>query len=64
MLVDTLQFRGHSIPVMREHFATMTDVRLLLGMLPESESDGDTADGKPRTNAFHQSNREIAGAEL
>ena len=25
----------------------MTDVRLLLGLLPESESDGDTADGKP-----------------
>ena len=56
MLVDTLQFRGHSIPVMREHFATMTDVRLLLGMLPESESDGDTADGKPRTK-MHSINR-------
>ena len=30
---------------MREHFATMADVRLLLGKLPESDASVDTADG-------------------
>ncbi len=45
MLVDTLTHRGQVIPVMREHFATMADVRLLLGKLPESDASVDTADG-------------------
>ena len=49
MLVDKLTYRGQEIPVMREHFATMADVRLLLGILPESETDCDTADGTSLT---------------
>jgi probable H4MPT-linked C1 transfer pathway protein len=56
MLVDTLTYRGQMIPVMREHFATMADVRLLLGKLPESDTSGDTADGTP-FNVRNSTNR-------
>ncbi|TWU66174.1 Hydantoinase/oxoprolinase [Crateriforma conspicua] len=37
------------VPVMREQFATLDDVGLLLGHVPEDQEDCDTADGCPRT---------------
>ena len=51
-LVDQLVFNGQSTPVMNEVFATMDDVRLLLGLQSESTDDTDTADGKGRTSEF------------
>lgn len=49
MVVDSLEYQGHCCPVMREHFATTKDIRVILGLMPESDDDYDTADGKPRT---------------
>src|SRR5947208_12350519 len=37
--------------VAAEFFATMLDVYLLLGLLPENAADSDTADGRPATLA-------------
>jgi probable H4MPT-linked C1 transfer pathway protein len=39
------------IPVAAEHFATMLDVHLLNGDLPEAPQRHDTADGRPATRA-------------
>ncbi|MEZ6086510.1 MAG: hydantoinase/oxoprolinase family protein [Pirellulaceae bacterium] len=44
-----LPFRGDMVPVMAEWFATTDDCRLVLGLVEESPSDVETADGKPRT---------------
>lgn len=55
-VVDTLPFRGEAIPVMREVFATIDDVRLLTGHTAENPDDNDTADGAPR-DCFHAANR-------
>lgn len=41
-----VNFHGRSHRVMAEFFATMGDVHLLLGDLPEDEEDHDTADGR------------------
>lgn len=49
MIVDSLLHLGYRCPVMREHFATMKDVRVILGMRQGEEEDCDTADGKPST---------------
>ncbi|MDM4016202.1 hydantoinase/oxoprolinase family protein [Roseiconus lacunae] len=54
-LVDRLEWNGQSVPVMREVFSTIDDVRLLLGYSNESDSC-ETADGKPR-DLFHAANR-------
>ncbi|QDV46373.1 hypothetical protein Enr13x_62820 [Stieleria neptunia] len=55
-LVDHLDWQGRPVAVMREVFATMDDVRLLLGYQPSDASDCRSADGKPR-DAFHAANR-------
>lgn len=55
-LVDAFCFRGETVPIMREVFATMDDARLLLGHTPPAPSDCASADGKPR-DAFHAANR-------
>lgn len=55
-VIDRLEFRGGTIPLMREVFATMDDVRILLGYENECESDHGTADGQPRA-LFHAANR-------
>ena len=55
-LVDKLTFRGQTIPVMREAFATMDDARLLTGHAAENLDDTNTSDGKPR-DLFHAANR-------
>ncbi|MCA9136588.1 MAG: hypothetical protein KDB00_07510 [Planctomycetales bacterium] len=55
-LVHALRYRNQDVPVMREVFATMQDVRLLIGFVDADASDCRTADGKPR-DAFHARNR-------
>ena len=50
-LVDELRFRGRSIPIMNEFFATIDDARLVLGFEGEADQDTDTADSRPRTRA-------------
>lgn len=55
-LVQTLNWRGQDIPVMREVFATMDDVRLLMNFQKPDASDCRSADGKPRDH-FHAANR-------
>jgi probable H4MPT-linked C1 transfer pathway protein len=47
-LCSTLPYRGRSIPVMNEVFATSDDVALLLGWIAEDPSDLASADGRPR----------------
>ncbi|HLW66424.1 MAG TPA: hydantoinase/oxoprolinase family protein [Gemmataceae bacterium] len=37
---------------MAEFFATMQDVNLTLGRMPENENDNDTADGRPATRRY------------
>ncbi|MCC9599988.1 tetrahydromethanopterin-linked C1 transfer pathway [Stieleria sp. JC731] len=54
-IVNELTFRNRQVPIMREVFSTMDDVRLLLGLTKESRSC-ETADGKPR-DLFHAANR-------
>lgn len=55
-VISSLHFRGDKVPVVREHFATMVDVRLILGFLQPCEQDCDTADGQPKTRR-HAINR-------
>lgn len=50
-VVGEVPLRGGSCPVAAEHFATMLDVHLLLGNVAESESDTNTANGRPATRA-------------
>lgn len=49
---DSVPWRGRSCPVAQELFATMRDVYLLLGDLPEQPDCTATADGRPATQAF------------
>ena len=53
-LVDEVRFRGRSVPVMNELFATIDDARIILGHTDEAAHDVDTADGRPRTRANAQ----------
>ncbi len=48
-LVNEVLHQGQTVSVMNECFATMDDVRIVLGLVPEDHDDVDTADGKPRT---------------
>ncbi len=48
-LVDELHHQGQHVSIMNECFATMDDVRLVMGLVAEDSRDFDTADGKPRT---------------
>ncbi len=50
-VASTLPLHGESCPVMAEFFATMGDVYLWLGLLPESPQDCDTADKQPKTRS-------------
>jgi probable H4MPT-linked C1 transfer pathway protein len=47
-----LSWRGERCPVAQELFATMRDVYLIVGDLPEEPDCRDTADGRPATRAF------------
>ncbi|MEO1528609.1 MAG: hydantoinase/oxoprolinase family protein [Planctomycetota bacterium] len=55
-VVSELIVDDHSVPLMREVFATMDDVRILLGFVAEAPKDNQSADGKPR-DRFHCANR-------
>lgn len=44
-------YRGRLCPVAQEWFATMRDVYLVLGELPEQPDDTQTADGRPATRS-------------
>jgi probable H4MPT-linked C1 transfer pathway protein len=48
-VVSEVPFRGSPCPIAAEVFATMLDVHLLLGSIPEDESDANTANGRPAT---------------
>jgi probable H4MPT-linked C1 transfer pathway protein len=48
-VVGQVPYRGHWCPVARELFATLRDVYLVLGELPEQPDDTQTADGRPAT---------------
>jgi probable H4MPT-linked C1 transfer pathway protein len=47
-----IQWRGATIGVMAERFATTADVYVLTGDVPEDPDDCDTADGRPLTKPF------------
>ncbi len=48
-VVGQVPYRGGMCPVAQELFATMRDVYLVLGELPEQPEDRETADGRPAT---------------
>jgi probable H4MPT-linked C1 transfer pathway protein len=48
---DHVRWDDATVPVAAELFATMHDVFLLLGDVPEDPADGDTANGRPATIA-------------
>jgi probable H4MPT-linked C1 transfer pathway protein len=50
-VAGTVTVHGRPCPVAAELFATMLDVCLLLGIIPEDETDRNTADGRPATIA-------------
>lgn len=47
-------FDNQSWSIMAEHFATMDDAFLLLGLADEAADEIDTADGRPRTRPYAQ----------
>jgi uncharacterized hydantoinase/oxoprolinase family protein len=51
MVRVSVTYRGRPCPVAQELFASMKDVYVLLGQLPEDVNDTDTADGRPSTKA-------------
>jgi hypothetical protein len=50
-VVGQVPYRGRWCPVAQELFATMRDVYLVLGELPEQPDDTQTADGRPATRS-------------
>lgn len=71
---SSVSLRGRSeVPLAAELFATMRDVRILTGDLPEQPQDTNTADGRPATRPHAESRlarmlccdrRELTDAEL
>lgn len=51
-VVQHLPYRGRDCPAAQEHFATMRDVYLLLGDVPDQPDDDQTADGRPATRRW------------
>ena len=51
-LAPRIELRGQKIGVAAELFATLRDVYLWLGEIPESPEDCDTANGRPATREF------------
>lgn len=49
MILDHLEYRGQNIVIMREHFATIADARLVLNLISESPHERNTPDGQPLT---------------
>ena len=50
-VVSTVPYREHMCPVAHEFFATMQDVYVISGELPEDRGSHYTADGRPATKA-------------
>jgi probable H4MPT-linked C1 transfer pathway protein len=50
-VAETVAVRGRPCRIAAEFFATMLDVYLLLGLIPENPADRQTADGRPATIA-------------
>jgi hypothetical protein len=50
-VAGSVMVRGRSCPVAAEMFATMLDVYVILGLVPEDPADRHTADGRPATMA-------------
>jgi len=48
-VLSEVPLRGQACPLAAELFATMLDVYLLLGAIPEDETDVNTANGRPAT---------------
>jgi probable H4MPT-linked C1 transfer pathway protein len=48
-VVSEVPLRGEACPLAAELFATMQDVYVLLGAIPEDETDVNTANGRPAT---------------
>lgn len=46
-VASSVPFRGRTCPLSAEFFATMLDVHLILGNVPEDPHDLETADGRP-----------------
>ncbi|WP_417385501.1 hydantoinase/oxoprolinase family protein [Gimesia sp.] len=61
MLEKRVPLRGQDCPLAAEYFASTADLYVLLGNLPESTEDVDTADGRPatRANAFARIARSV-----
>lgn len=51
-VISEVPLRGNPCPLAAELFATMLDVHLLLGAIPEDATDNNTANGRPATIAF------------
>ena len=51
-LAPRIEFRGQTVGVAAELFATMRDVYLWLGSISEAPDDCDTANGRPATREF------------
>jgi probable H4MPT-linked C1 transfer pathway protein len=50
-VASAVPYRGRECPLAAEMFATSLDIYLLLGEIPESVADRNTADGRPATRA-------------
>jgi probable H4MPT-linked C1 transfer pathway protein len=50
-IAGDIPYRGGACPLAQEFFATMRDVYVILGNLPEDPTADDTADGRPATKA-------------
>lgn len=50
-VINQIEFRGETLPIAQEMFATMQDVYLLLGSIAEQPDNLDTADGCPLTRS-------------
>lgn len=48
-LADRVAFRGKTVPVIAEHFATSADIYRLLGQLPDGVDQQPTADGEEKS---------------
>lgn len=51
-VAESVEVRGGPCRLAAELFATMLDVQLLLGIIPEDPADRNTADGRPATIAW------------
>ncbi|MFT7641441.1 MAG: putative H4MPT-linked C1 transfer pathway protein [Pirellulaceae bacterium] len=51
-VVEQVPYRGHTLNVAQEYFATMLDAYVILGKLSENTANKNTADGRGATKAY------------